>query len=246
MGYELESYETLFEVEDKVKAFDKLAELFFERNFGSASKAEIELTMFSIYMDVIIKKYSDEQNVLNYKICSDYDIAKRLGITQERVRALKVKKQARFPVDFDWRAALETVKNDVRYDEGKRKIIIPMLDPNLYNEIKHYIEQNGGYVEIQRSGNYLQIRPEYYLLLVFDSLSEREQQKMLKEVEKELSKKNKNNEMVSVQSRQDMINHILGITENALGVVVAVLEKTDSPLATVVKGIKRMILQDKG
>ena len=87
-----EEYERLFEKFDKTKAFDTLAELFYDRNFATASKSEIDLLMFSFYLDATITAYTNEQNVLDYTQASDYHIGQQLGITQEKVRNLKVKK----------------------------------------------------------------------------------------------------------------------------------------------------------
>lgn len=90
-------------------------------------------------------------------------MGKELGIPQEKVRTLKVKKQARYPVEFDWRQSLLSVKESIRFDKEKNKIIIPTRDPNFYNEIRNFVEEHGGYIEIQRSGNLIQIRPEHFL-----------------------------------------------------------------------------------
>lgn len=43
-------YEKLFRSFDKVKAFDMLAELFYDRNFATTSKSEIDLLMFSFFL----------------------------------------------------------------------------------------------------------------------------------------------------------------------------------------------------
>ena len=40
----------------KAEAFERLEELFFDRNFGATSKSEIELMMFDIFMKAMIDK----------------------------------------------------------------------------------------------------------------------------------------------------------------------------------------------
>ncbi len=57
-------------LEKKAEAFDKIAEMFYDRNFGATSKSEIELLMFSILMDGMIHKYSNG-DVLDMNACSD-------------------------------------------------------------------------------------------------------------------------------------------------------------------------------
>ncbi len=46
----------------KAKAFDKIADLFYKQNFGTTSKSEIELLMFSFFMDEMIDTYADQKN----------------------------------------------------------------------------------------------------------------------------------------------------------------------------------------
>lgn len=200
-------YAELFSTkETKAAAFDKIAELFYSKNFSASSKSEVELLMFSIYVDEMIEKYKRADGTIEYGICSDYEIGKQLGIPQERVRSLKVKKQARYPVSFRWQDSLTSIKDSVRYDEESKKIIIPTRDPNLYNEIRNYIEDHGGYIEIRRSGNYIQIRPEHYFMLVYEGLEENEQKKCRKELVKKLQKHNKNNEIPEAIKPRDVIN----------------------------------------
>ena len=74
----------------KAAMFDKIADMFYKQNFGTTSKSEVELLMFSIFMDEMIETYADKTtNVLNYNACSDYNIGKMLGIPQEKVRRSK-------------------------------------------------------------------------------------------------------------------------------------------------------------
>ena len=231
------SYEELFAEFDKTDAFDRIAELFYNKNFSSASKSEIELLMFDFYMKALIKKYKDDETgIIDYNTCSDYRIAKDLGITQEKVRNLKIKKEARYPEDYDWKKSLLSLKEFVRYDENSQKIIIPMPDPNLYLEIKNSIEENGGYIEVRRSGNYLQIRPEYYVILIYDTSNEKEKEKLIKEVVKVLNKKNPNS-VPNLKNRNEMINHILGITENSLSILASLVEYIDNPVAKALTNI---------
>lgn len=172
----------------KADAFDRIANLFYSRNFGTANKSDIELLMFDILLNILIENNTDNDNVLDYNECSDYNIAKLLGITQEKVRNLKVKKQARYPVKFDWRKSLCKIQNNIRLDETTNKVVIPTNDPNLYYEIRHFIEQKGGYIKIERGYNCIVIRPEYLFLLIYEGSSDSIKDKikiMLKEKNEE-------------------------------------------------------------
>ena len=131
----------------------------------------MELLMFSILMDGMIHKYSNG-DVLDMNACSDYNMAKMLGIKQTAVKNLKLKKQARYPVEFDWRKSLESIKDSIRYDNRKNKVIIPVPDPNLYEKIRNFIQEKGGYIDIQLGSNVIQIRPEYYFWLLYEGIED--------------------------------------------------------------------------
>lgn len=232
-------YEELLKHINKDEAFCELAELFYKKNFSTASKSEVELLMFHFFMDAMISLHKEAAtNVLDYTACSDYKISKQLGITQERVRNLKIRAQARYPEEFDWKLSLQSLSDSIRYDEVKKRIIIPIPDPNLYIEIKNFIEENGGYVEVQRSGNYIQIRPEYYVLLMYDSVPDEEKKKIASVVQKELSKRNPK-PPVTIESKIDMVNHILGIAENGLSILANLME-LKFPLAIAIKPILQL------
>ena len=235
-------YEELFRDYDKERAFNQIAELFYDRNFSTTTKAEIDLLMFSFYMDAMLAKFRDnDSGVIDFQECSDYNIAQHLGITQEKVKSLKIKKQIRYPVQYEWEKAFEALKDNIRYDPQKKRIVIPVPDPNLYLDIKKCIEDSGGYIEVQRSANFIQIRPEYYIFLVYESCSQKQKDVLVKQITKELNKRNPK-ESVSIQSRQDMINHFLGITENSLSILASLIGMIDSPLLVAIKGLRSVFL----
>ncbi|SDB25454.1 hypothetical protein SAMN02910317_01240 [Ruminococcaceae bacterium FB2012] len=246
----LEYYNSLYSEnelkEKKAAAFDMIAKLFYCTNFGAASKSEIELLMFSILMDVIIEKNVDDKNVLDYNASSDYKVGKMLGIPQERVRSLKVKKQARYPVQFPWQRSLMAVKNSIVYDEGKDRIIIPMRDPNLYNEIRNYIEENGGYIEIRRGGNSIQIRPQYFFVLLYLGMEDENAKKNTREAfAKELKEKNKEFEMTEIKTDDDLTQAALKTGGDFLEFVDELLsdaaDAVSHPLMFTIKGIRRIV-----
>lgn len=210
-----EKYEELFpDCEKKAKAFDQIAEMFYNRNFSSASKAEIELQMFSIYMDATIDLCRNNNgNTIDYNACSDYAMGKELGIPQERIRTLKVKKQARYPEEFDWKQSLLSIKDSIRYEKEKKKIIIPTRDPNLYNEIRNFIESKGGYIEIQHSSNFIQIRPEYYFMLMYEDLDVEDKKRCRKELVKQLQKNEKNNEIPEAKTPIEVLQQAKVVLE---------------------------------
>lgn len=232
-------YDELFLDFDKAKAFDKIAELFYNRNYGTAGKADIELLMFSFYLDATIEKYKNKEGVLDYVKASDYEMAKQLGIKPNQVRNLKVKKQARYPVEYDWKKSLKSIEKYIRYD-GK-KIIIPISDPNLMIEIKNFIAENGGYIEFESGTDQIRIRIEYYLTLMYENLEETEKKKFLKGLKKEFGDKNKYEGDLEQMDRKEMANYILSIASEGLGAVNGILDliNPENTLA----GILRTVLK---
>ena len=73
-----------FTSEEKNALFDKIAAMYFNKNFGSTQKADFETLLFSEYIE----------HCLRFKLpFDDYTISKELGITQSRVRSLKERKE---------------------------------------------------------------------------------------------------------------------------------------------------------
>ena len=178
-----EQYSLLFPTDhEKAAAFDQIAEQYYMCNFGSMSKADFDVLMFSIYLDQILDKSEADMN--SY---SDYKLSKLLGITQSRISSLKVKKELKYPyAGFDWKQSFLRLSENARFENGKIKINIP--DKNLYIEIKNFIESNGGFVETQLSPSLLQISPEYYLDLMYEMVDDADKPKIREAMEYELNK----------------------------------------------------------
>lgn len=157
---------TEFSKEEKIAFFDEIASHFYEANFGQMSKADLELLMFRFYLEKMISTYQNEDGTIDYNKCSDYKISKELGITQQKVRNLKVKKELVYPTKYDWKAALARITENARYDKETGKVTLNIPDPNLSIEIQNFIEEKGAYVEMQLNSKILQIRAEYYIALV--------------------------------------------------------------------------------
>ncbi len=152
-------YKELFTAEDKVKAFDEIAKNFYFGNFASMPKAEIDLLMFSIYLDKILDK--SEEDLDSY---SDYKLSKIFGITQRRIINLKEKKQLKYPREFEWeKVFLEHLKN-ARYDNGY--FIVNIRDINLYRELENAIDSRGGYIDVQLNPKILKLKEEYFIDLI--------------------------------------------------------------------------------
>ncbi len=155
-----------FTSEEKALLFDQLAERYYKKNFGQMSKSDIDLLMFHFYIDKMMDSFLSSDGSYDYNQCSDYRISKELGITQQRVRNLKIKNQLVYHDDIDWKSALARLTENARYDRVTGKIMLNIPDPNLYLEIQNFIEERGAFVEKQLNRKVLQLRAEYYIDLV--------------------------------------------------------------------------------
>ena len=168
----------------KAAAFDKIAEVFYFGNFGRLQKSDIETLLFSIYLEQILDKY--EEDIFSY---SDYTLSKYLGITQSKICNLKVRKELQYPYEkFDWRISFQRLINNARYEDGKIKIYIP--DKNLFLEIKNAIEISGGFIEYQYSSTLLQVRPEYFINLMWAVSTEHDRDFIRENLKQQLSDTN--------------------------------------------------------
>lgn len=180
-----------FTNKEKVEMFDEIAKKFYNHNFGTFSKSEMELMMFNFYIKKIVSTNVESDNTLNYNRSSDYYISKDLGITQQKVNNLKIKNQLVNPIEFDWKKSFLKLVGNARFDNKSGKVLINIPDPNLYIEIKHYLENYGGYIETQLNRNLLKIRVEYFIQLLVEIEPEKERNIIIKEIKKYIKKENK-------------------------------------------------------
>ena len=173
-----------FNDEEKIELFDEIISHFYNSNFGQLSKSDIELMMFNIYIKKLISGNLNYDGTIDYKKCSDYKISQDLGITQQKVRNLKVKNQLINPIDYDWKAAFAKLTENARYDKTTGKIVINIPDPNLFIEIQNFIEDQGAYVEKQLNSKILQLRVEYYIDLIVALEPDASRKKIIKELKK--------------------------------------------------------------
>lgn len=141
--------------EEKIEAFDKIAELYFSGNFGTMAKSDFETLLFSIYI---------EHCFMNRIPFDDYTLSRNLGITQSRVRSLKLKKELKYPWEnFRWEAAFAEEIKHARYDETRRLVKVGISDVNVMVELRHFMEQNGWYDEYQLNPKLFQCRLDFFI-----------------------------------------------------------------------------------
>lgn len=210
-----------FTNKEKVEMFDEIAKKFYNHNFGTFSKSEMELMMFNFYIKKIVSTNVGSDNTLNYNHSSDYYISKDLGITQQKVNNLKIKNQLVNPIEFDWKKSFLKLVGNARFDNKSGKVLINIPDPNLYIEIKHYLENYGGYIETQLNRNLLKIRVEYFIQLLVEIEPEKERNIIIKEIKKYIKKENKDE---NIFSKDNIAKSLLDLTVNGANIFNIILE----------------------
>lgn len=183
-----------FSKTEKQELFDYITSHFYNSNFGQMSKADIELLFFHIYLDKLVNDNTSDDGTIDYRRISDYRISKDLGITQQRVRNLKVKCQLKYPIEYKWEPALAKLIKNARYDKHTKKVIINIPDPNLYLDIQNFIEEKGAFVEKQLNSKILQLRAEYYIDLVLALENDDNRKKIIRSIKKTLKESGKDDE----------------------------------------------------
>ncbi len=222
-----------FSPEEKIRHFDELSDLFYKRNFGNASKADIELLMFHFYLEKLLCENQNNDGLANNSACSDFRISQELGITQQRVRNLKVKKQLVYPVEYDWQKALANRMNLARCDETGTKVTVPINDPNLFMEIENFIEEQGWFIEKQLNNKLLQMRVEFFVQLAIAIASDKDQKSILKM----LNEKEKSN-TVKVDTIGSYLKNNADSFIDIVGMMISLLPGAGTPVVILKQVLK--------
>ncbi len=205
-----------FTTEEKARMFDEIAEKFYNRNFGSLSKADMDLMMFRFYFEALMGDNTYQNGNINFHTCSDYNMSRELGISQQRVRNLKVKYQLTSPTDFAWEAALSKLTEKAKYDKDSQKITLNIPDPNLYIEIQNFIEEKGAYVEKQLNSKILQLRTDDYITLILATEDDANKKRIIKSIKEQNKANEKDN---SVLDEHNIGKWLLRHSQDAISVV---------------------------
>lgn len=109
---------------------------------------------------------------------------------------------------------------NARFDNKSGKVLINIPDPNLYIEIKHYLENYGGYIETQLNRNLLKIRVEYFIQLLVEIEPEKERNIIIKEIKKYIKKENKDE---NIFSEDNIAKSLLDLTVNGANILNIIL-----------------------
>lgn len=157
------------------------AELFSKR-FGSFAKTDYETLMFSIYLEMLDKP------------ARDYDISLELGITETKVRNLRVKAQLVYPKPLLCKTELAEAIKKGFFDPDNCTLTIMIEDPSTQSYIKNQIEKQQGIVLLGYNPKHLTLPIESYILIAA-SLEENETTAIQKLNEKWLAQDEKASEI---------------------------------------------------
>ncbi len=191
-----------FSQKQKATAFEQIAIRYYNKNFGTMSKYELETLLFSICIENLLEQHSDDPD----KAISDYRLSKLLGISQIRVRNLKIRKELLFPRKaFNWRSSFAKYVQNARYDSTSNKIFINIHDPNVYIEVQQYIESFGGYIEKQINQKLLVIKPEHLLTLLIGFDESVHENDILAKINKHFKNEKDINRQITKENMPDVL-----------------------------------------
>ena len=125
----------------------------FTNRFGTFAKADFEILMFSIYLDMLEKP------------ARDYDISIELGLTESKVRLLRTKAQLLYPKPLLWSNELMRAIQNGSFDPNDYTLTLMIEDPSTQNFIKNQIEKQQGIVKLNFNPKHLTLPIESYILL---------------------------------------------------------------------------------
>ena len=171
----------------------------FTNHFGSFNKTDYEVLMFTVYLDSL-----DEY-------ARDYDISLALGITESKVRSLRVKSQLLYPKPMNWVDELHKSLKNGYYDDATGLITVTIEDPSVQNLIKNKIEEGFGVVGQTLNKKQLVLPLESFLLLA--AYSEDDEEKTIRNLNKIYQKHTKTKS--TIEKKQFKERFMAGISDKA-------------------------------
>ena len=205
------------------------AELF-TKQFGSFTKADYEALMFTIYLDSL----PDEP-------VYDYIISRQLGITESKVRSLRIKSQLLYPKRIDWQSALSSAIKAGSYNEKDNTLTITVEDPSCHARIRYEIESSYGSANLNLNSKQLTVPIESLLSVAL--AQEADKEKILAELNNAWLRNNKAKERITRESLAKRIFKGAGDIAAILGVSKDMFDAARNIVEAI---IDRITKSDKG
>lgn len=234
-----------FSEEEKQEMFDEIARHFYDRNFGTMAKSDMEALMFHF----IVRNSQKDDKSIDWDKIDDYALSRELGITIQKVRSLKVRSQLLFPIDyFDEEDCIKRALDNYRYDDNEKRFYISVPDPNIKLKIEDYIEKQGGYVEYQLNSKLLILRLEEVLKLAV--LVEGNEKEFMKQIRKDNKEVQKLESEITPKEFKQVVSSVFDTvkdTAEIIGAVTSIVSETNPLISLICAAAKTGIrlLSDK-
>lgn len=194
----------------------------FNVSFGNKTKQELETLLFYIFYMRMMKT--------GEKI-DDYIIGRKLGLTENRVRAIKERMALYYKglSPKEWTDSFLECAKMAKYDEKSDLIKFNIPDINVMNELRHFMTENGWYDEYQLNPKLFQCNPSIFW----------EMGKRIKEItggnEPVLLDENTKKALKEIESKdKNIINAITLLTKNSIKEGISELLKSGTKKSTLV------------
>ena len=159
-------YESLFAGD---KYFLEIASHYYNKNFGTMSKSELDLLMFKVFYDAVNRENDDS-------LLTDVSLAIELGITKQKVKSLKERMFLKYSSDsdFDWKKEMRDYisNSSVEYDERTGKFTILVSNPRLGYEVENFLETNRLITDYSHNSKLLVLSRRAFVFLVYESCND--------------------------------------------------------------------------
>lgn len=152
---------------DREALLSELAERFYNKNFGSLSKTDLELIMFRLYFHAAEKCATDENGRICESAISDYKIGADLGLSPARVRNLRLKMELQSKEVFNWKEELGIVlQNPSNLSTAGDYFEITIRSRMLFFAVEDWLEDRGSTADITLNPKQLRVKKnDFYALL---------------------------------------------------------------------------------
>lgn len=168
-------YESLF-ADDK--DFLEIASHYYNKNFGTMSKSELDLLMFKIFYDGLKNKNDDSS-------LTDVALAIELGITKQKVKSLKERMFLKYSSDndFDWKKEMrDCISNSsVEYDERTGKFTILVSNPRFGYAVEDFLESNRLISDYAYNSKLLILSRRAFVFLAYESCDDAKKRRELED-----------------------------------------------------------------
>ncbi len=164
------------------ESFIKVAKNYYNKNFGTMSKSEIDLLMFQIlYLKLKIQN--------DNRAPSDFELAKILGITSQRVQNLREKMELKYPTEDiqSWKIKTRKLFKTPAFQQvnDKEEIHVFINDVMLRYDIEDFLESNYFPAEYTLNRKVIILRKPAVYALVYACCTEEDRMNVMNEMSKE-------------------------------------------------------------